>query len=235
MLCRLTICLCAIALAAPMCTVCAAPTTYFGGPDASNLDLSGSNQARDDFAATLSLYALETMETVAGQTDPVLFASTPFEATTDFNQVFSYALLAVSPTNALLDQGPESEDGPAFDDWIQFDQPITAFGSYFAQAGDGGANTLTLRLENTGLGTSKDIVVGTLGPGAGFYNIFFFGVTDTDPFDRVTIIESLDYDGILLDNAIAGIVVPEPATWVLFSVGALAACWVGRRRRAQAA
>jgi prepilin-type N-terminal cleavage/methylation domain-containing protein len=128
------------------------------------------------------------------------------EATTDFNQVFSFFPLAVSPDSALLDQGPSAPDGPGFNDWIQFPQPITAFGSYFSQAGDGLANTLVLRLENTQFGTRRDISVGSLGPGAPFYNVFFFGVTDAEPFNRVTMIESLDYDGILLDDIVAGFV-----------------------------
>jgi hypothetical protein len=210
----------------------AEPVTYFG-MDASNLDLTNANLARNNFVATLSDYAEETMEAVAGQEDPLLFDGTPFEATTDFDQVFSFFPLAVSPVNALLDDGPASENGPGFDDWIQFSQPITAFGSYFSQGGDGLANTLTLRLENTNLSTSKDVIVGTLGPSAPFYNIFFFGVIDTDPFDRISMVETLDYDGILLDNAIAGYAaVPEPSTLALLACGtitAVATC-AGRRR-----
>jgi hypothetical protein len=40
------------------------------------------------------------------------------------------------------------------------------------------------------------------------YNIFFFGLTDSEPFDRVTLRETYDYDGILLDDMIAGYVLP---------------------------
>jgi hypothetical protein len=186
----------------------AAPVTYFG-LDASKQDLTNANAARSDFVATLDSFVVETMESLSGQTDPTVFAGTPFHAATDFDQVFGVFAFSVSGNNALLDQGPPSAEGPGFDDWVQFSQPITAFGSYFAQGGDGLANNLTLRLENTTLGTSKDVSL-TLGPGAPFLNIFFFGVTDTDPFDRVTMIETVDYDGMLLDDMVTGFVAPLP-------------------------
>ena len=44
----------------------------------------------------------------------------------------------------------------------------------------------------------------TLGPNWPFYNVVFFGVTDTEPFNRVSLVESHDNDGILLDDLIAG-------------------------------
>jgi autotransporter-associated beta strand protein len=182
----------------------AAPMTYFG-LDASKEDLTHANAARLQFVATLNSYAEETLEALAGQADPTILEGTPFEAETDFDRVHNIFAFSVSGTRALLDQGPGSIEAPGFDDWIQFSQPITAFGSYFAQGGDGPANQLTLRLANTSLGTSKDVSL-MLGPGAPFLNIFFFGVTDTDPFDRITMIESVDYDGILLDDIIAGFV-----------------------------
>jgi hypothetical protein len=182
----------------------AAPITYFG-LDASKEDLSNAHAARADFVATLGTFVEETMEGLSGRSDPIVFAGTGFQATTDFDRVHNIFAFSVSGTRALLDQGPPSLEAPGYDDWVQFSQPITAFGSYFAQGGDGPANQLTLRLANTSLGTSKDVSL-TLGPGAPFLNIFFFGVTDIDPFDRVTMIETVDYDGILLDDMIAGYV-----------------------------
>ena len=103
---------------------------------------------------------------------------------------------------------------------MTFSSPVTAFGSYFIQAGDSLANTLTLRFENTSLGTSKDVVMGTIGPGASFSNVFYFGVTDTDPFNRVTLLPSNNGDGILLDNITIGTVaVPEPSALLLLAMG----------------
>ncbi len=215
-----------------MSALCAAaPITYFG-QDAANVDLTNSNAVRANFVATLSSFAVESMEGFANnQTDPTLFAGTMFQATSNFDRVVAAAAFSVSPLNALLDQGPTSEQGPAFNDIVQFSQPITAFGSYFAQGGDRAQpNSLTLRLENTGLGTSKDVTV-TLGPLAPFLNVFFYGVTDTDPFDRVLMVESDDFDGILLDDTIAGIVVPEASTLVILAVGCVGMAVAALRRR----
>jgi hypothetical protein len=204
-----------------------AATTYFG-IDPSKLDLTNSNAARNSFVAALGSFAEETMEGFAVDTpDPVLFAGTPFEATSDFDRVVAFAPVAVSGSNALLDAGPPAAGGTPVNDVVQFSQPITAFGSYFGQGGDGVPNVLTLRLENTSLGTSRDVTV-TLGPGAPFFNIAFFGVTDTDPFDRVTMLESEDFDGILLDNTVAGHVVPEPDALALLALGTCLA-WFARR------
>ncbi len=215
-------------------TICAAaPITYFG-QDASNQDLTNSNAARANFVATLSSFAVESMEGFANnQADPPLFAGTLFQATSNFDRVVAAAAFSVSPVNALLDQGPTSEQGPAFNDVVQFSQPISAFGSYFAQGGDRAQpNNLTLRLENTGLGTSKDVTV-TLGPLAPFLNVFFYGVTDTDPFDRVLMVESDDFDGILLDDTIAGFVVPEASSLVILAAGCVGMAVVARRRRSE--
>lgn len=209
----------------------AAQTTFFGIDD-SKADLTNSMQARDDFLATLGVWGTDTLESVAGMADPPLaFGATGITATTDFDSAISYVLLSVSGSVLLLDDGPDGAEGPAFDDVIELSEPVTAFGSFFAQGGDGPANTLTLRLENTGLATSKDVVVGTLGPTAPFNNIFFFGVTDTDPFDRITMIESYDYDGILLDDITVGFLVPEPSGLGLLACGAALALLCRRRRR----
>ncbi len=62
-------------------------------------------------------------------------------------------------------------------------------------------------------------------------NVFFFGVTDTDPFDRVSIIEANDYDGILLDDLTVGYVAPEPSSIAILAAGGLAmALGLGVRR-----
>ena len=220
----------ALPLALILCSsAAAAPVTYFG-LNASKQDLTNAHAARSEFVDTLDTFVVETMESLTGQSDPAVFAGTPFQAATDFDGVFGVFAFSVSGNNALLDQGPSTAQGPGFNDWVQFSQPITAFGSYFAQGGDGPANNLTLRLTNTGLGTSKDVPF-TLGPGAPFLNIFFFGITDTDPFDRVTMIETVDYDGMLLDDMVAGFVA-APASMSSWNVDgdgnwSAAANWTG--------
>jgi hypothetical protein len=186
-------------------------TTYFGGPAASKLDLTNTNVARNAFLATLSSFGVENLEGLAGQQNPTLaFGATGVTAATGFsNGVNSQFAYSVSGTNFLWDT-------EGVNDWLQFSQPVTAFGSYIVQGGDGSSappvstppNKLTFRLENTAQGTSKDVVVSDLGPDWAFYNVVFAGVTDSDPFDRISLIESYDYDGLLWDDLIAGFLQP---------------------------
>jgi hypothetical protein len=58
--------------------------------------------------------------------DPTLFAGTVFQATSDFDRVVIAPPFSVSLSNALLDQGPASEQDPGINDFVQFSQPITA-------------------------------------------------------------------------------------------------------------
>ncbi|MBA4106506.1 MAG: hypothetical protein C0485_12175 [Pirellula sp.] len=185
----------------------AAVTTFFGGPAPSKLDLTNPNVARNAFLATLSSYGVENLETLGGQQNPTLtFGSTGVTAAAGFsNGVNSQFAYSVSGTNFLWDT-------EGVNDWLQFSQPVTGFGSYIVQGGDGSSappvsappNKLTFRLENTALGTSKDVVIGDLGPDWAFYNVVFAGVTDSEPFDRIALVESYDHDGLLWDDLIAG-------------------------------
>ncbi|MBX7167859.1 MAG: PEP-CTERM sorting domain-containing protein [Pirellulales bacterium] len=214
-------------------TADAAPTVFFNGFDNSKAALTNSNAARDSLVATLSSYGVETLDDPAlnGVVDPPLaFPGTGITGTSDFDFVVTFATFAVSGANALLDKGPDDRGTP-FSDVMTFSEPVTAWGSYFVQGGDGNANTLTFRLENTLLGTSKDVMQ-PIGDHWPFTNVFYFGVTDTDPFNRVTMIESNDNDGILLDNILVGQVraVPEPSTWVLLGTGLATLALIHRRR-----
>jgi prepilin-type N-terminal cleavage/methylation domain-containing protein/prepilin-type processing-associated H-X9-DG protein len=179
-------------------------TTYIGGPDQSKQSMTSSLAARANFVAALASYDVEDLETLGGQVNPTLsFESAELTATSGFaNGVNSFFLHAISGNNFLWDK-----EGVA--DWLLFSEPITAFGTFISQGGDGPANNLTLRLENTLLGTSKDVVIGTLGPSDPFYNVRFIGVTDTLPFDRISFIESHDNDGLLFDDLIAGFLPPN--------------------------
>jgi hypothetical protein len=201
--------------------------TFFGGPDQSKLSLTqpGSTVTglRNDFLTGFSSYGVEDLEDNGGQTNPTLsFPGTGLTATTGFaNGVNSQFAYAVSGLNFLWDT-----EGVA--DWILFSTPITMFGAYVVQGGDGASapptstppNELRFRLENTLLGTSKDVFVRSFGPDWPFYNVTFVGVKDTDSFNKISFLESYDRDGLLWDDLIAGYSLPAPeaSVWPLHAV-----------------
>jgi hypothetical protein len=207
-------------------------------PDNRPADQLAADAAKTSFLAALSAHGTETLD---GFTAPPLgftptqalsFGATGITAVARFSGAFTIPALPtpVSSPNMLVLQPPTGGNPPYAND-MAFSVPITAFGSYFVQAGDVLANTLTLRLENTLLGTSKDIVMGTVGPAANFNSVFFYGITDTDPFNKVTLLPSNGADGILLDNITAGTLVPEPSTMVLLAAAAVSAYPLLRSRR----
>jgi hypothetical protein len=183
---------------------------YFGGPDSSKLALNAASGARNAFLATLNSYGVEDLEDLSGANPTLTFGTTGITAATGFsNGVNTFYPYSVSGVNFLWDAEGAS-------DWLAFSEPVTAFGSYVVQGGDGSSapptstptNTLTLRIENTILGTSKNIFIQSLGPDWPFYNVIFVGVTDTMPFNRVSLVESFDHDGLLWDDLVAGFVTP---------------------------
>ena len=129
--------------------------------------------------------------------------------------------LPFSNPNALVEQ-PATAGQPAYQNNITFSTPVTAFGTYICQAGDVAADTITLQLDNTITGSSQDVLVGTAGPNAIFNTVFYFGLTDSSPFNRVTLLLSNSSDGVLLDNTTVGTAVPEPSSMLLL-------CDAGRR------
>lgn len=204
---------------------------YFG-LDNPRGTLTHSNVARAAFLARLGMHGTDTLEAYAAfAPDPMLsFPGTGITATTNIDFVAGFAQLAVSGSKLLLDRG---DGGDSF----TFSAPVGAFGMYVVQAGDGAnVNQITVRLENTQLGTARDVVAGTFGPGMAFDSTFFIGVTDRRRFDRVTILESIDAnDGTLYDNITVGflgipsavaaplvVTAPEPGVFVLVAVGASA-------------
>lgn len=185
------------------------------------------------FTATLEEFGVDTLESYAhlASQPNLTFGDTGITAQTTFNFVASVAIYAISGTKVLYDTGPSSPGGAPIDDTFTFNTPITAFGTFVSNAGDSTENTITFVFENTVLGTSKSFSLSPLGPNRSGTNVFFFGVTDTDPFDKVIIQETFDYDGILLDNITAGHVaaIPEASSLVLIS-SALAIVGLARRR-----
>jgi hypothetical protein len=183
---------------------------YFGGPDESKLSLNTASSARAAFLATLASYGVEDLEARSGPNPLLSFGATGITATTGFsNGVNTQFAYSVSGLKFLWDTEGN-------DDYLQFSEPVTAFGSYVVQGGDGSSapptsapsNVLTFRLENTLLGTSKAVAIQALGPDWPFYNVIFVGVTDTLPFNRISFHETYDYDGLLWDDLVAGFVTP---------------------------
>jgi len=172
--------------------------------------LTNSAAARAAFLARLASWGTDTIESYPGfAADPILrFGSTGLTAATDVDFVVTFASLAISGNNSLLDR---ADGGDVF----TFNRPVSAFGTYVIQSGDGtNVNQFTVRLDNTLTGASRDVVLGTFGPGAAFDNAFFFGVTDSRRFNRVTIFESIDAnDGTLYDDITAGDVDILAAPW----------------------
>ena len=236
----------AIGVGSMMCTTAHAGLLTYTSlplpvPDNRPDDQVAATAAENSFLGTLSSYRVEKFEVVNDPpTIPATSPTTPTGSTAEqplafggiyvsgeipyavarFSGVFTLPPVptVISSPNALLLQ-PAAAGQPAYNNDFTFSTPITAFGSYFIQAGDVAANTLTLRLENTLLGTSKDVVMGTVGPNANFNNVFYFGLTDTDAFNRVTLLPSNGGDGILLDNVTAGYAVPEVGSFSLLAVG----------------
>lgn len=199
---------------------------------------AAANAAQADFLAHLSTFGTETLD---GFTAPQLgftptqnltFGATGVTGVARFSGAFTIPALPtpVSSPNMLVLQPPAVNNPPYAND-MTFSEPVTAFGGFFVQMGDVLATTMTLRLENTLLATSKDVVMGTVGPGANFNSVFYYGITDTDPFNKVTLLPSNLGDGILLDNITVGTVVPEPATVTLLFTGALVCLVFAWRRR----
>jgi hypothetical protein len=204
-------------------------------------DVAASAAVETKFLATLSSASTNTLDTVPagdlGKSNPTLSfptssitAATTFGANTPSGGVQTVTnFYAVSGSNGLVAYPVDPPNVNSF----TFSQPITAFGSYFIQVGDSSADTITMRFENVGLGTHTDVVLPTVGPNAGFNNVFYLGFTDTNPFDRVSMLPSNPADGIILDSITIGTVVPEPATWTLLTLGAALTLGIRIGRRAK--
>lgn len=212
----------------------AAPVTYFGHDDPRGT-MANVSKARDAFQASLSSFGVETFESYAAfAVDPKLaFGATGITGTSDASFIVSSATYAAGGTKSLLDSGPTTPTGAPFNDYFLLSQPVTAFGLFIANVGDAVENSISLLLENTLIGpaATRTVQVATIGPGTAQNNILFVGVTDTDSFNKVSVLETTDYDGTMYDNITVGFVVPEPSSLVLAGLGASCAGWIVTRRR----
>lgn len=212
-------------------------------PDNRPDDQVAAVAAESAFFTALSSYGTEKYDsgitTGFSDSQALTFGGTGVTGVSQFSGVFTIPGLPtlISSPNALVLQPAGVSHPAAYANDFTFNVPVTAFGSYFIQAGDGTVgNTLTLRLENTILGTSKDVVMGTVGPSANFNNVFYFGVTDTDSFNKVTFLATNSGDGILLDNTTVGsVAVPEAGSISLLAIGLVIPAMIFARNRARSA
>lgn len=208
----------------------AAPAVFFDRDDSTAFMSSFPNsQAKfNQFTAALNSFGVDTVDAAAGANPTLAFGATGITAATQGVLAQSAPGFQIG-TQALLEL--DAVGAPQVDTVFTFNQYITAFGAYLIQGGDGANNNpTTFRLRDTATNSFVDVPV-QIGPGWGFDNALFFGVTDSVPFNEVSIIESTDaVDGILYDNIVAGNV-PEPGSLVLLVLGGTCALgWPARRR-----
>jgi hypothetical protein len=223
-----------------------AATSYFDRDDnmLATPTLPNSTAMFNAFTAGLSSYGVENVEGINtgaptfGFDPPLTFVGTGITATTQATTSavqppfagFSIGSKVLVESDALALFDPQAPQLPITDTVFTFNQPITAFGVFVIQGGDGPVNTnpTTFRLIDTATYQTVDqVLVSPLGPNWGSNNVFFLGVTDTVPFDRVQIVETTDgTDGMLYDNIVAGFAVPEPGSLVLTML--VGACAAGR-------
>lgn len=206
----------------------AAPTVFFNRDDSSTFMTSFPNSlaAFNAFTTSLNSFGVDTVDAAAGTNPSLAFGATGITATTQGVLAQSAPGFQIG-TQALLEL--DAAGFPQVDTVFTFNQNITAFGAYVIQGGDGtNNNPTTFRLKNTATNAFVDVPV-QVGPGWGTDNVFFFGVTDTVPFNEVSMIETGDaVDGMLYDNIVAGNI-PEPGSLVLVLLGgSCALCRAGR-------
>jgi hypothetical protein len=210
--------------------------TYFGA-DASILPPPPPNSqaAQNSFFANITNSGTDTLDsyTPAAGPDPtnhpnLSFGATGITATEAFAgvQASGGIGLAISNPNTLLGVPALAPDS------MQLSAPVTAFGSYFLNAGDDPniPDTLSLKLDNSVTHTSQTLTIGTFGPGASNFNGAYFGVTTSTPFDTVTLLQTNPGDGVLLDNITVGRATPEPGSLMMLLGGAAGLGLLIRRR-----
>jgi hypothetical protein len=210
-----------------------APTVFFDRDDSTTFMSSYPNSLAkfNQFTASLSSFGVDNVDTAIGLNPTLTFGATGITATTQGVLAQNAPGFQIG-TQALLEL--DAAGFPQVNTVFSFNTYITSFGAFVIQGGDGANNNnpTSFRLRNTATNTFVDVPV-QIGPGWGLDNAFFLGVTDTAPFNEVSILESADFnDGMLLDNVVAGGAVPEPGSLVLMMLGgACALCSAARSRR----
>lgn len=205
----------------------AAPVVTFDRDNETSLMSSfpNSQAAFDQFTGSLASFGVETVDLIDTDVPPFGFNPTLTFGGTGITATANGALVQDAPTYQIGTRALLETDtfGPQVNTVFSFTQHITAFGLFVIQGGDEGSppsqtnndNPTTFRLRDAVTNLFTDVVV-QVGPGWLENNVFFFGVTDTVPFNEVSILETGDLaDGMLYDNIVAGYAVPEPGTLLL--------------------
>ncbi len=179
------------------------PPVGFFARDAAVSTMVNAPAMQSSFFSTLMSYGTDNLEADAGQSHPKLtFGTTGVTASTDFDGAVTGPPGSASSGSVSLLALPTSQTMTTHS--LTFNSPITAFGAYFLDGGQGQSNVLTLELDNTITGTSTDVLLGTIGPDWTSGNVLYFGVTDATAFNRVVLLESNSSDELYLDDITAG-------------------------------
>jgi hypothetical protein len=207
----------------------AAPTVFFDRDDmTSGVTSFPNSQAKfNQFTSTLGSFGVDDIESHLGPTPKLIFGATGIQADAVNLVATPTPGFPVTIDDVALIEYEFFFGGPSLNPLFMLSQPVTGFGTFVTNAGDmGNDNPLTFRFRNTSTNATFDVPVHA-GPGWGFDNVFFLGVTNSEPFDEITVLETIDAnDGIQFDNVVAGNV-PEPSSLLLVALVAL--CGVGQR------
>lgn len=193
----------------------------FLGIDNPRASSSQSRSAEIDFQQNLGVFGTESFESLPSfqYLPPLHFGSSGILANVTDSEplgasfVNDFAPLSFSPPKGLFTFALETT--------FTFNRPINAFGTYLIGAGGQGLDlTVDLFLENTLLGTSRQVDVSTFPADADLLNTAYFGVIDrAQPFNRVTLRRN-GFNSIELDSITAGHALPEGGTTAaLLAVG----------------
>jgi hypothetical protein len=209
---------------------CAVPTVFFDRDVSTTFMMSYPNSLAkfNQFTSTLSSFGVDGADSAAGFDPQLIFGATGITAKANGTLAQAAPGFMIG-AQALLEA--DAAGLPQVNTNFVFNQYIKAFGLYVIQGGDGANNNpITFRLKNTAANTFTDVPV-QVGPGWEADNAFFVGITDTNPFNAVELIEAGDVnDGMLYDNIVAGNAIPEPASLMLVIFGGACACCSRGRR-----
>jgi hypothetical protein len=212
-----------------------AAATFFGADASIAPNHPNSDAAQNSFFANLANSGTDTLDSYVPASGPdptnhpnLSFGATGITAMEQFAGVQASGSigLAITNFNTLLGVPALAPDS------MQLSAPVTAFGSYFLNAGDDPniPDTLSLKLDNSVTHASQTFTIGTFGPGASNFNGAYFGVTTSTPFDTVTLLQTNPGDGVLLDNITVGTAAPEPGSLLMLIGGAAGLGLLIRRR-----
>ena len=223
-------------------------STFFGDSNAFPRDLTVPNQASTNFHASFASSGTDTLESYIPGSTPAVYNIAGVGV--DYTSTFAFVNanqggfnLSVSGTNFAFGAGDFQTGLISLTNSFVFNRPVNGFGIYFVNVGDTFANSFTVTIQDGPGGAPKVVPINANSDGSGSpLNFsgrngdatFFFGVRDTDFFDRVTITATSNQDGIVFDDVSVGFIaaVPEPTTYALMGcIIAGAGGWYARKRK----